>query len=385
MNVLRQSVIVARIGLAGLPQRLWPSLVIVVGAACVIGVLLAMLSINAGLMRAYRTGDDPRRVIVLGKSSSGSLRGLSREAAATILNAPGIARDAAGKPLADPKLAWQLPPVLGFAQGSLQLYGIGAAGLGIHTELHFVAGRIFRRGLHEVIIGDAAHRAFGLKLGDFVIMPDGKWPIVGIFSTGGSILESQLLADGETVMSSTSMNSFDSVLVQLKDPSSFEALRSWLTTNPTLSVVVERQSDYFARSVASLTRFFSFMAVIVAAMLAIGALFGAISILYGVVSARTQEIATLRAVGYESLPIAISVVVESLVLSLLGALLGMGLAWLISNGRLNSIGSSVFENTVSLDLMAIGLAWAAVLAICGALFPAIRAGRLEIAEAARAV
>jgi putative ABC transport system permease protein len=384
MNTLRQSLVVSRISLAGLPRRLWPSLVIVVGAACVIGVLLAMLSVTAGVVRAYRSGDDPRRALVHGKSSSGGQDGLSRAAVATILNAPGIARDSAGKPLADAEVHVQLPPVTGFAAGSLQLYGIGPAGIAIRSELRFVAGRMYQRGLHEVIIGNAAHRLFGLSIGDFVIMPDGKWPIVGIFSAAGGILESELLADGETLMSTTGTNSFDSMLVQLENPAAFDALRSWLTTNPTLSVGVETQADYYARSVASLTRFFSFMAVVVGAMLAVGALFGAINIMYGAVSTRTREIATLRAIGYESLPIAISVVFESVVLSLLGAMLGTGIAWLISNGKLNSIGSAVFENSVSPRLVAIGFAWALALALFGSLFPAIRAGKLEIAEAARA-
>jgi putative ABC transport system permease protein len=384
MNVLTQSFVVSRIGLAGLPQRLWPSLVIVVGTACVIGVLLAMLSVTAGVVRAYRAGEDPGRVIVYGKSASGETHGLTREAAGTILNGPGIARDSVGKPLADAEFLVQLPPVPGFAQGSLQLRGIGPAGVTLRPELQLNAGRMYQRGLHEVIVGNGAHRAFGLNVGDFVIMPDGRWPVVGIYSAAGGIVESEVLADGETLMPTTGTNGFGSMLVQLESPAAFDTLRAWLTTNPTLAVGVDRQADYYANTVASLTRFFSFMALLVGTMLAIGALFGAINIMYGAVSARTREIATLRAIGYESLPIAISVVCESLVLSLLGAALGAGLAWLISNGKLNSIGSAVFENSVTPRLMAIGFGWAVVLAVFGSLFPAIRAGKLEIAEAARA-
>ena len=383
MNALRQSVVVSRISLAGLPQRLWPSLVIVVGSACVIGVLLAMLSVTAGLIRAYRSGDDPRRVIIFGKSSSGEQHGLARAAAGTLLNAPGIGRDSEGKPLADAELLVQLPPVPGFAEGSLQLRGIGPAGIAIRSELRFIAGRMYQRGLHEVIIGNAAHRAFGLNVGDFVIMPDGKWPVVGVFAAAGGILESELLADGETLMSATGTNDFGSMLAQLESPAALETLRAWLTSNPTLSVGVEKQADYYARTVASLTRFFSLMAVVVSTMLATGALFGAINVMYGAVSARTREIATLRAIGYESLPIAVSVICESLMLSLLGATLGAGIAWLISNGKLNSIGSSVFENSITPRLLAIGFAWAVVLAVFGSLFPAIRAGRLAIAQGAR--
>jgi putative ABC transport system permease protein len=385
MSALRQSVVVSLLSLAEVPQRRWSSLVIVVGMACVVGVLLSMLSVTSGLLRAHFAASDPRRVIVVSQQASNENQGgLSREAVATIASAPGIRRGADGKVLASAEVVSQLPPAEGFAEGSLNVRGIGPVGLAIRPELRIVAGRMFGRGHHELIVGQAAHRMFHVKIGDVMILPDGDWRIVGIFSAGGGFLESELMADAGTLQTSARRTDFGSVLLQLDTPAELVKLRQWLQANPTLSVDAYPQPDYYLRKVSGVTGFFTAVALTVTTLLAIGALFGSVNIMYGAVSARVREIATLRAMGYESVPIAVSVVLEAIFLSLFGAAIGAGAAWLISNGKLNTAGSPVFENYVSPRLLAIGFGCAVVLALLGSLFPAIRAGRLSVADALRA-
>lgn len=384
MSLLSQSLVVSRLSLASLRQRGWSALVIVVGTACTIGVLLAMLSVTAGLLHAARAGGDPLEVIIHSQQSSGELGGgISRADVATILSAPGIATGADGKPIGDAQLVRQLPPAAGFAEGSLQLRGIGPGGVALQRGFHIVAGRMFRPGLHEIVVGAGANRQFDLKVGDRMILPDGDWPIVGIFSSQGGTVEGLLLADAKTLMTSMRVPDFGSVLVRLENPAALGKLQQWLSSNPTLAVVAERQTDYYLRMVAGPTEFYTVIAIVVGMMLGIGALFGAVNIMYGAVNTRTREIATLRAVGYEAWPVGIAVLLEAILLACAGAALGCGIAWWVFNGKLNSIGSQIFANAVSPRLVAIGFGWAVSIAVLGALLPAIRAGRLAVAQALR--
>jgi putative ABC transport system permease protein len=377
VNLLRQSLVVSRLSLLGLPQRQLSALVIVVGMGCVVGVLLAMLSVTAGLLRANSTGD-PRLVLILPRNQA-----LSHADVATILNAPGIAHDAEGKSLADGELWIQIPPAEGFIEGSLGVQGIGPAGLQMRSQLKLAAGRLYRSGLHELLIGAAGSRKFHLQIGDAVIMPDGDWRIVGIFTEDGGPLESRLLADRETLMASFHSDAVANVLLQPESPASYDKLKQWLTGNPALTVDVETQAEYFLNQISGSARFFAIMAYTVGAMLAIGACFGAVNIMYGTVSERTREIATLRAMGYNAVPIAVSVILEAILLSLLGGVLGAGAAWFTCNGKLNLNGTAIFENYVSTHLIVVGLGWAVLLGLLGALFPAIRAGRLTVVDALR--
>jgi putative ABC transport system permease protein len=355
--------------------------VIVVGVACVVGVLLSMLSITAGMLRAYHAGDDPRRVIILPRTGSGGSGGLSQAAIDTILGAPGVARGPVGRPLADAELVAQLPPVEGFSEGSLDVLGVGPAGISIRQGWHIAQGRMFVPGLRELVIGRAAQRVFGLQVGDPLVLPNGDWRIVGVFTVGGGILESSLIADAPTLRAAMGSSESGEVVAQLESPSSFSTLQAWLSSNPQLTVTAERQVDHDLRGIAGLQGFFTVMALGVTAMLALGALFGVVNIMHGAVSARAGEIATLRALGYRSLPIALSVVLESVLLCLTGAALGAAAAWLLSDGRFAATGAGVFASVVSPRLLALGVAWALALALLGSLFPAVRAGRLTVAAA----
>jgi putative ABC transport system permease protein len=242
---------------------------------------------------------------------------------------------------------------------------------------------MFRTGAQELIVGRGAESVFGLKVGSRVIMPNGEWPIVGEFTVRGGSVESELMADADTLMSATGTPAFGSLLVALKNPVAFDGFKHWLTTNPALAVTVERQSDYLARTATSVTRFLSTLAYFVGGLMAIGALFGAVHIMYSAVESRTIEIATLRAVGYQPLPIAVSVLLEAAFLSVVGGLLGSAIAWLLFNDDQAFNNNTVFRMHISGQMVFLGLAWAVLLAILGGLLPAVRAARLPVAEALR--
>lgn len=386
MRILTQSAVVLGLGLASLPQRKWSSLVVVVSMACVVGVLLSMLSFTTGMLQAYRAGGDPRLAIVLSPESDTEYgNGIPANAVGTILDAPGIARAADGHLLADAEVLFWVPPMESHFTGSPELRGIGAAGLALRPNLRIVAGRMFRSGRLELIVGMAAARAYHLHVGDQILLPGGEWPIVGVFTDHGSILEGQLVGDVITLASTAHMSGFGSVLVRLTRPDAFDAFSHWLRSNPALKVTAERHSHYAARTVNIYTAFFAALTYLIGAIMAIGALFATVKLTYTAVSARTGEIATLRAIGYQPLPVALSVLLETVILSLTAAIVGGAAAWLLFNGRLVADIQSVFDLSIPPRLFAVGIAWALTLAILGGLPPAIRAARLTVAQAHRAL
>jgi putative ABC transport system permease protein len=381
MDLLKQSLIILRLNLASLPQRAWPAIIIVLSMTCVVGALLAMLSETAGMLRAYRTDSSPQRALVM-EAATGTEFGnsLTRNDVATIFSAPGIARRPDGGLAADAEILFWVPPYAGYLGGSPLLLGLGPAGLSLHPHFALVSGRLFETGRQELIIGVQAARAFRLKVGDKALLPSGEWPIVGIFAAGGGLMESRLVGDAATIMTACKIPGFGSVLVQLDDLQAFAELKQWLTTNPALMVTAERQSDYYLRVADGYSAFFTELAYVVGVLMALGALFGSVKIMHSAISTRTREIATLRAIGYGARAASLAVLFEMIILAITGACCGAAVAWLLFDGRVVSGWYDAVELSVSPRQFLVGLGWALILAILSSIPPAIRAGRLSVAN-----
>jgi putative ABC transport system permease protein len=386
MNILRQIGIVSLINFRSIKLRLWRSLVIVVGMACVIGVLLSMLSLTEGMLAAYmQTGDPGRALVVSAGSQSEGNSAIARDKARLIMDAPGIAKAPDGSPLADPGINSGVPVYrLDGRRAYNILRGFGPKGTLLRPEFHMVSGRMFRFGTRELIVGVSAKTQFkGMNVGDTIILPDGEWPIVGSFTTG-DLLDGQLIGDTETVMKAIRRPAYNSVLVRLSSLNAFDDFKRALTTNPALSVDPIRQSDWYKKISEGISTFFKVIAYGIAIIMAIGALFGCLNTMYAAVAARGREIATLRAIGYSAFPVAMSVILEAAALSLTGALIGAGIAWVFYDGVEGSFGSNVFKLTVSPALIGMAMLWAVAVAILGGLLPSIRAARRPVVEALRA-
>jgi putative ABC transport system permease protein len=264
--------------------------------------------------------------------------------------------------------------------------GIGEKGLVVRPEVRLVSGRIFQPGLRELIVGVSAQAQYAaMDVGDKVILPDGEWTIVGAFQSAGDMLEGQLIGDIEGILMARQRNAFGSVIVRLESEDAFDRFKDALMANPTLQLDIDRQRDFYQRTVeGNLTAFLSAVAYFLGTIMAIGALFGTLNTMYSAVSSRTREIATLRALGFGGFAVATSVLAEALLLSVAGALLGSAAAWILFNGNLNALGPNVFHLAVTSDLVTVGLIWAVSIALLGGLFPAIRAARLPVATALRA-
>jgi putative ABC transport system permease protein len=383
MNALRQIAAACVIGIGGLRDRYAPALVIVVGMACVVGVLTSMLSVTAGLRSAYLRPGDATRAIVWEKNADfDQNRGLVRDDVAWILGTPGIAKGHDGAPLADGEFMMWVP-LEGFSPGSLQLRGIGPAGVALRPGFRVVAGHAVRAGMRELVVGVGAARKFGLRVGSQLRLRDGTWPIVGVFSCEADIIESYLVGDAVAVMAARRRSGYAQVFVQLVDAAAYPAFKRRLESDPAIPLSVERKTDYDRRIVGSNTAFFTRMSYMIVLIMALGAMFGVVKIMYAVVRARTHEIGTLRAIGFGPAPVAASVVLEAVLLGAIGAVVGAAIAWLAFDGREIWVWGA-FRLHVSPKLWILGLLWAFATALLGGFFPALRAARLPAVEALRA-
>jgi putative ABC transport system permease protein len=380
--------------LTSIPQRLGSSCVIVIGIAGVVAVLISVLAMATGFQHTVLgTGRDDRAIVLRGGSDSELASTLSREATLTIIDAPGIRKDTAGKPIASAEavVIVDLPKKSNDSGANVTIRGIGPQGMELRPEIHLAEGQMFQRGLRQLIVGRGAQGQFkGLEVGSHIELRGTDWTIVGAFSSNGDAHESELLADVETVLSAYRRNLYQSVLVQLDSADAFTAFKSSLTTNPQLSVDVMREREYYAKQSERMATILSFVAYFVGGIMAIGALFGALNTMYSAVSARSLEIATLRAIGFGASAVVLSVLIEALLLASAGALIGAALAWLFFNGNaVSTLGGNftqvVFRLVVSPALIVLGIVWAGVIGLIGGLFPAIRAARRPIASALRAV
>jgi putative ABC transport system permease protein len=243
---------------------------------------------------------------------------------------------------------------------------------------------MFQPGKREMIVGVGAQAMFQhMQVGDKVILPDGQWPIVGVFTTG-DLLEGQLLGDTETLLTAMHKSVYNTMLVRLASRNSLDTFKKALTTNPALSVTVERHSDWYRRVASENTFALALLGYVVGAVMAIGALFGCLNTMYSAVSTRGREIATLRALGYGAFPVAVSVILEAMLLAVAGALIGAAIAWALYDGKQDVFNNSVFHLAVSPAQFQLGIIWAVAVALLGGLLPSIRAARRPVVEALRA-
>jgi putative ABC transport system permease protein len=260
----------------------------------------------------------------------------------------------------------------------------------VRPELKIVAGRMFRPAVRELIAGAGAAKQFrGLTPGAALHLRNADWTVTGVFTSNGDVHESELLADVDTVGSSIERNGYSSAIGLLQSAADFAAFRDALTTDPQLKVDVKREPDYYAAQSKQLSKTINVVGNTVAVIMAIGAMFGALNSMYSAVAARGLEIATLRAIGFGALPVLLSVMIEALLLSLLGGVIGASLAWVFFNGHsVSTLGGAfaqvVFQLTVTRTLIITGIVWACVIGLLGGFFPALRAARLPVAEALRA-
>ena len=393
MSTFREIVAVTGMNLRSLPARYATSLVIVVGIATVVAVLVSVLAMSRGFIESMTRSGRPERAMVIGRNANTeSGGGFSRDNAITILGMPGIKKGVDGVPIASAELlASILIPNEGSTDSFIVVRGVGPGAFPLRPEVRLVEGRMFRRGLNEMIAGRAnRQRLKDVKVGGTIPMPNGDWTITGLFESNGDAHESEFITDADTLIAAMRRgDAFNSATVWLEDASALTRFKDAVSTNPTLSVDVKSEPEYFEQTSRPLARILNLVAYVIGGFMALGAMFGALNTMYSAISARGIEIATLRAIGFGTSAVVVSVFVEALLLATLGALLGAAVAWLFFDHDLVNMASTTnrgqltFTLSVTPGLIAVGVAFALAIGTLGGLFPAFRAARLPVAVALR--
>jgi putative ABC transport system permease protein len=392
-NWLSQVGAVTTFGLVGVPRRLGSVVAAAFGVAGVVGVLIGVLSMAVGFKKAMTASASPDSAIVLRNGADNEMvSGFAVDETRVIADAPGLARGTNGA-LASAELfvIINLPKRSSGTDANVPLRGVQLAAFQVRDHFKIVQGRAFEPGKSEVIVGAGAAQEFlGLNVGDQVRVGRDQWPVVGIFSAGGGTAESEIWTDATVLQGAYHRGtSFQSVYARLTSPGAFQPFKDALTTDPRLNVKVLRQTEYYAEQSTVLTSLITILGKFIAAVMAICAIFGALNTMYNSVSARTREIATLRALGFGRSAVVVSVMLESLTVALLGGVLGAGVAYLACNGfhtstvNWQSFSQVTFAFAVTPQLLAQGVVWATFIGLVGGLLPAIRAARLPIAAALR--
>jgi putative ABC transport system permease protein len=355
-------------------------------------VLISVLAMAAGLNETLRSSARDDRAIVVRNGASdeaGSL--VTREAALTIMDAPGIRRDPTGKPIASAEviIITSLKLAGDGTEAQVSMRGVGPDGAALRPEVRIESGRMFHPGVNELIAGKRAGSRFAdLKIGDEPLIGGQAWQVVGVFNSD-SAHDSELLTDADTLMNAFGRNEYQSVTVQLESAGTLAKLRDSLRAVSSLPVEVFSEKDFFERQSTSLNKVLKVIAYVVGGIMAFGAIFAALNIMYSAVSARSVEIATLRGIGYGPDAMIIAVLAEALALAFLGGIVGALLSWLIFNGYdLSTVSGSgaqlVFELAVTPKIVIVGILWACVIGFIGGILPALQAARLPVAVAIRA-
>jgi putative ABC transport system permease protein len=393
LNWFSQVISVTLFNLRTIPERKGAALTAAVGIAGVVAVFVGVLSIAEGFRAAMKvSGADDVAIVLRSGADNEMTSGLSREETRVISDAPGIVRSAEG-PLTSSELfvIINLPKRSTGTDANVPFRGVGSAAMAVRGDVTIVEGRKFESGRNEVIAGVGAARAFaGLELGKTIRIGQNQWNVVGIFSGGGGAAESEIWTDAAVLQPAYNRgDSFQSVYAKLTSPQALQQFKDALTSNPQLKVKVLSQNEMLAEQSSMLTTFIEKIGVFIAALMALGALFGALNTMYSAVAARTREIATLRALGFGSSPVILSVMFESLALALAGGGLGATAAYLAFDGfkaatiNWQTFSQVAFAFTVTPQLLVNAIIWSAAIGFVGGLFPAIRAARLPIAAALR--
>lgn len=387
MKFLRELVAILRVNLSALTQRIGSALTILVGVTCAVGTLVSMLAMGNGAREQQMANIHADRVILTTTGTQPGQGNISKQEAAVILGLPGVRKDAKG----DPIVVFQsMVPIEGRRRSTgkriyFPLVGVTSKMPALAPELHFTGGRAFKSGLHELVATDSCSRQFeGFGIGDRQLIRGSDWTVVGHFDQG----EAQnciVYADAETLMSAFGRTTYSSVSLMLRSLADYEVLRASVQSNPTLRLEVQHEKDAVEGRFKPLNSILNFVSFFVGSIMAVGATLGAVNSLYAIGDSRRREIATMRAIGFSPVAVVLAVLLESVLLALPGAVLGSVLAWLLFDGLAASPLGYSFRLSVTFSLAVLGIEWALAMGLLGGLLPALRAARMPVVTALRAI
>ena len=386
-SVISQITVVVAMNIRSLPHRLWMSLATLFAVAIVVAVLLAFMAMGNGFKATVQSSGSESVAILMRESSQTELNsGLSGEQVSIIESAPGIAHNEDG-----PMLSAELYVIVdGIKKSSqtevnLPFRGLDQRGIDIRQNIQLVEGRMFEPGKNEIVVGTSVLREFsGFELGKTVRLGNAEWNVVGIFDAGGSVFGSELWADARTLQSQFNRgNSYQTIRVRLETPGNIDSIKEYIEADPRLNLDIKTEQAYYSEQASQTSDFIFKLGWPLAITMALGALAGALNTMYTSVEQRTKEIATLRAIGFNGFSAFCGTMVESIILAVVGGIIGTIAAYLFFDGiSASTLGSSftqiVFDFKIAADSFIKGIFLALGIGIIGGFFPALRAARLPV-------
>jgi putative ABC transport system permease protein len=395
MNFFSQVGAVTGMNLRNIPQRWSSSLVAVLGIGGVTLVLVALLSIAAGFKVALEgSGSDDVAMVMRGGSNNELSSGFGPDTVTVVGDAPGIRKDPkTSKPLLSPELYVLVDGKMKGKDAStnLPLRGVSALAPQVRRQFKITEGRMFKEGTNEVVVGaGAANQYEGLDVGRTVRWGTTDWKVVGHFSDGGGIAESEVWGDTPFVQQAWRRgNSYQSIRAKLTSAGALKAFKDTLTKDPRVRLEIMSERTFYIDQQKIMSTIIKFVGWTLAVMMGFAAIFAALNTLYNAVAQRVREIATLRALGFGGGPVVISVLVEAIVLGAVGGLIGGVMAYLTLNGmhsstmNFASFSQMTFAFTVTPALMATGIIYGLILTLLAGILPGIRAANMPITTGLR--
>ena len=394
MKFLRQVLSITNMNLKNIMERSGSSIVIIVGIAGSVAVMVSLLAMAEGLNSTISSTGKEDRVIILREGASSELgSGVAMSDVDIVANSPGI-RSEDGKPLISAEVfsIIDLKKKGAVATSNLPMRGVQPESFKIRPEIEIIQGRNFNSGTSEVIVGRGAHDQYeNVDIGDEIKVRDSMATVVGIFSSGGNVHESEIWADLATTQGIFRRGaSASSMIIQLDDAKAFNDLGIYVESYPNLEFRVTRETDFYTDQ-ASGSELIKLFGQIVGYIMAIGAVFAALNTMYSAVSSRLVEIGTLRALGFNGSTVLMALMIEALILSILGGSLGAGIAYVLFNGYTvstlagGSFSQTAFNFAVTGEVVGQGMTLAIIVGLIGGIFPAWNASRRDITEALRSI
>ncbi len=374
-------------------ERWTSTIVAVLGIAGTVGVFVAMLSLARGFKATLVASGSPGNALVMrAGSSSEMMGGITLDSVRVVQDAPGVARDANG-PLVTQEVVGVAPfPLISTGtDANVQVRGVSPNVLTIRPFAKIIEGRMLTPGLSEMVVGKNASKSYaGLTVGNTLRFGGGQWKVVGVFDAGGSSFDSEVWCDAHILAQVLKRpdNIFQSATVHLTSPAAFQQFKDNLIADPRMNVDVWREVDYYAKQSTNMTRLITVLGGLVAAIMAIGAVFGALNTMYSAVSERGREIATMRALGFSSWNVILSFLFEALLISFVAGVLGCLVVLPLNGLTTNAMNFQTFSNLafafkITFDLLLMGIVFALVMGVLGGLLPAVRAAIRPVAVALR--
>lgn len=386
-SLLRQMAAVVSMTIGGLPSRFWGSVTTVLSIALVVATLLAFLAMSNGFTKTVAGTGSDEIAMILGTGSEAELNStMSSEAVRLLEEAPGIARDATGRPVTSPELYVVVGANrrAGGGEANVSLRGVTSRAPELRTGFRLSSGRMFEPGTNEMIVGAGVVREFrGFDLDTELQLGGSAWKVVGVFEVPGTVFDSELWADLPVVQSLFNRGpTVQALRARLASPAGLAEIKAFVDSEPRLQVDVKTEKEHFAGEAQSL-QYLVYFGWALSITLGFGALAGALNTMYAAVEARSKELATLRAIGFGGLPAFAGAITESVVLALAGGLVGAGAAYLLFNGlTASTLGGGftqvVFDFNIGPQQVLAGVQLALLLGLLGGILPALRAARTPL-------